>query len=93
MVGDQRRTGFGLPDVLRAVGLAPAHPTPLLGTAVSSQALSPQVMQVLRSLYREPPRMMPQTFGGVGTLDPYASFRQMMSPHMAMQHPYGLGLW
>ncbi len=93
MVGDQRRTGFGLPDVLRAVGLAPAHPVPMMGSTVGSQALSPQMMQVLRSLYREPPRMMPQTFGSVPALDPYASFRQMMAPQMTMQHPYGMGIW
>jgi subtilisin family serine protease len=89
MVGDQRRTGFGLPDVLRAVGLAPAHPAPMMGSTVSSQALSPQMLQVLR----EPPRMMPQTYGGVAALDPYASFRQIMSPQMTMQHPYGMGIW
>ena len=51
------------------------------------------MMQVLRSLYREPPRMMPQTFGSVPALDPYASFRQMMAPQMTMQHPYGMGIW
>lgn len=98
MVGDPRRTGFGLPDVLRAVGLAPAHPSPMastsLGSVLGNQALSPQVLQVLSTLYREPPRMMPQSFGafggmgGLGSMDPYASFRQMMGPRT-----YGTGLW
>ncbi len=105
MLGDQRRTGFGLPDVLRAVGLAPAHSSPMIGSAMgsgvgsalgsplSSQSMSPQMLQILGSLYREPPRIMPQGFGGMGAMDPYAAFRQMMTPQLNMPHAYSMGMW
>lgn len=93
MLGDQRRTGFGLPDVLRAVGLAPAHAGPMMGTSLGSQGMSPQMMQALGSLYREPPRLMPQMMGGFGAMDPYAAFRQVMNPAMSMPGAYGAGLW
>ena len=97
MVGDQRRTGFGLPDVLRAVGLAPAHPSPMmgatLGSALGGQTMAPQMLQALGSLYREPPRLMPQAFAGMSGMDPYASVRQMMAPPMNMPHAYSMGMW
>ncbi len=109
MLGDPRRTGFGLPDVLRAVGLAPAHTAPMMGAAVGSavssalasalwsglgnQAMSPQTLQALGSLYREPPRMMPQSFAGFGGMDPYSSVRQMMASQMGMPHAYGGSMW
>ena len=99
MVGDQRRTGFGLPDVLRAVGLAPAHAAPMLGSAIGSalgsSAMAPQMLQSLSSLYREPPRMMPQSMGAFGSMDPYASLRPMMSslsPQMNVPGTYGMGM-
>ncbi len=93
MLGDQRRTGFGLPDVLRAVGLAPAHAAPMIGAALGGQSMAPQMLQALSSLYREPPRLMPQAFGGFGAMDPYAAVRQMMTPPMTMPGAYGTGLW
>lgn len=36
LLGDQRRTGFGLPDAPRAVGLAPAHNLAALGTGLGA---------------------------------------------------------
>lgn len=109
MVGDQRRTGFGLPDVLRAVGLAPAQALPTMGanlgaalgsgmgtgmgSGMGSHAFSPQMLQILSNLYREPPRLMPQSMNPFGGMDPFASFRPMMSTPMNMPGSYGMGMW
>ena len=104
MLGDQRRTGFGLPDVLRAIGLAPAQTVPALGSALGSamgsaigsalgSAMSPQMLQTLSTLYREPPRLMPQGYGGFGPMDPYGSLRPMMAAQMNMPGAYGYGMW
>jgi hypothetical protein len=41
MLGDQRRTGFGLPDVMRAVGIAPAQGLPSFGSALGTALGSP----------------------------------------------------
>ncbi len=97
MLGDARRTGFGLPDVIRAVGLAPAHSSPMMGSALGSSiggaSMSPQMLQSLSNLYREPPRMMPQSMGAFGAMDPYASIRPMLSPQMTLPGGYGMSLW
>jgi hypothetical protein len=36
---------------------------------------------------------MPQGFGGMGAMDPYAAFRQMMTPQLNMPHAYSMGMW
>lgn len=101
MVGDQRRTGFGLPDVLRALGLAPTHALPgmvtgigsNMGSGIGGQAFSPQMLQILSNLYREPPRIMPQSMNAFGGIGPFASLRPMMSAPMTMPGSYGMGMW
>jgi len=89
MIGDQRRTGFGLPDAPRALGLMPAQ-TPMsaslgsaiggmMGSATSGGVMSsaigtPAVMQALANAYCELPQTIPQSAGiGISTYDPYAN--------------------
>lgn len=97
MLGDQRRTGFGLPDVLRAVGLAPAQTMPglgaALGSAIGASPLGSQAFQSLSNLYREPPRLMPHAMGGLGTLDPYSGIRTMMATPMPVPGTFGYSFW
>ena len=87
--GDQRRTGYGLPDVLRAVGLAPAYSTQMMSAGMSSP-----MMQALASAYREPPHLMTQPINlGIGAFDPYGRFRPLVSNPMTIPSGYGFGMW
>jgi len=91
--GEQRRIGFGLPDVMRAVGLAPLYSTQMMSAGMSAGMSSP-MMQSLANVYREPPRLMPQTMNlGLGSFDPYASYRPLVSSPMTMPAGYTFGLW
>ena len=103
MVGDQRRTGFGLPDAPRAVGLMPAQqqPTAGIGTTVTG-ALgglmgSPTVMQTLANAYRELPQMMPQsTQLGLSGYDPYANLlavQQAMTMQNNLPNVFSYRMW
>jgi len=87
MIGDQRRTGFGLPDAPHAVGLMQTQqPASGMGSAVGSSLGSavagvmggligtPAVMQTLANAYREMPQVLPQGTGmGMNAYDPYAN--------------------
>ena len=87
--GDQGRIGYGLPDVMRAVGLAPSYSSQMM-----SAGMSAPMMQSLASTYREPPHLMPQTMNlGFGSFDPYGRFRPLVSSPMAMPAGYTFGLW
>ena len=87
--GDQRRIGFGMPDVMRAVGLAPLYSPQMMSAGMSSP-----MMQSLANVYREPPRLMPQTMNlGLGSFDPYGSYRPLVSSPMAMPAGYTFGIW
>ena len=91
--GDQRRIGFGMPDVMRAVGLAPLY-SPQMMSAGMSAGMSSPMMQSLANVYREPPRLMPQTMNlGLGSFDPYGSYRPLVSSPMAMPAGYTFGIW
>ncbi len=91
--GDQRGIGFGLPDVMRAVGLAPLY-SPQMMSAGMSTGISSPMMQSLANVYREPPRLMPQTMNlGLGSFDPYGSCRPFVSSPIAMPPGYTFGLW
>ncbi len=95
MLGDARRTGFGLPDVVRAVGLGQAQAmagaqgiaslmAPMGNNAIGS-LLGSAAMQAMANAYHEPPAMSPQAAAlgmalGLGSLDPYASYRNTMTP-------------
>ncbi len=96
MLGDPRRTGFGLPDVVRAVGLgqmqgmmAGAPGIASLMAPMSNHALGAllgnSAMHALANAYREPPAISPQNAAlgmalGMGALDPYALYRGGMAP-------------
>ena len=87
--GDQRRIGFGMPDVMRAVGLAPLYSPQMMSAGMSSP-----MMQSLANVYREPPRLMSQTMNlGLGSFDPYGSYRPLVSSPMAMPAGYTFGIW
>ena len=87
--GDQRRSGFGLPDVMRAVGLAPVYSPQMMSAGMSSP-----MMQSLANVYREPPRLMPQTMNlGLGSFDPYGSYRPLVSSPTTIPAGYTFGLW
>lgn len=102
MLGDQRRTGFGLPDAPRALGLMPAQ-TPMsaslgsaiggmMGTAMGGGGMggaisTPAVMQALANAYRELPQTMPQSTSiGLSAYDPYANLLAVQQA-MTMQNP------
>ena len=103
MVGDQRRTGFGLPDAPRAVGLMPAQQQPVadmsktIGGALGGLMGSPAIMQTLANAYRELPQMMPQGANlGLGTYDPYANLlavQQAMSMQNNMPNVFSYRMW
>ena len=103
MVGDQRRTGFGLPDAPRAVGLMPTQQQPvadmgknITGTLGGLMA-SPAVMQTLANAYRELPQVMPQNASlGLGNYDPYANLlavQQAMSMQNNMPNMFAYRMW
>ncbi|MFM7227139.1 MAG: hypothetical protein ACKO10_06290, partial [Betaproteobacteria bacterium] len=62
MLGDQRRTGFGLPDTLRAVGLAAPQGLPITATTAPglSALMSLPALQALRMGYRDLPTLQAQ---------------------------------
>jgi subtilisin family serine protease len=63
MLGDQRRTGFGLPDTLRAVGLAAPQglPTPASTSAGLSALLGIPALQAIHMGYRDLPGLQAQS--------------------------------
>jgi hypothetical protein len=63
-----------------------------IGSALGS-AMTPQMLQTLSTIYREPPRLLPQAYGSFGTMDPYASLRPMMATQMNMPGAYAYGMW
>ncbi|MCE2859269.1 MAG: S8 family serine peptidase [Oxalobacteraceae bacterium] len=102
MVGDQRRTGFGLPDAPRAVGLLPAQQQPTAGIGSTTGMLgglmgSPTVMQTLANAYRELPQMMPQsTQLGLSGYDPYANLlavQQAMTMQNNLPSVFSYRMW
>ena len=103
MVGDQRRTGFGLPDAPRAVGLMPAQQQPVaaagknMTSALGGLMTTPAVMQTLANAYRELPQIMPQSANlGLSNYDPYANLlavQQAMSLQNNMPNMFGYRMW
>jgi len=102
MVGDQRRTGFGLPDAPRAVGLMPAQQQTTAGIGSTTGMLgglmgSPTVMQTLANAYRELPQMMPQsTQLGLSGYDPYANLlavQQAMTMQNNLPSVFSYRMW
>lgn len=75
-LGDQRRTGYGLPDVMLALGLTQARAMPAMAMpfdAVGAMMRAP-AMQSLANVYREGQRMMRQvTPYGLSGVDPYTA--------------------
>jgi hypothetical protein len=103
MVGDQRRTGFGLPDAPRAVGLMPSQQQPVADVgknitgALGGLIATPAVMQTLANAYRELPQIMPQNANlGLSHYDPYANLlavQQAMSLQNNMPNMFGYRMW
>ncbi|MEO0314604.1 MAG: hypothetical protein RI928_1060 [Pseudomonadota bacterium] len=103
MVGDQRRTGFGLPDAPRAVGLMPTQQQPVADIgknvtgALRGLMASPAIMQTLANAYREMPQVMPQNASlGLGNYDPYANLlavQQAMSMQNNMPNMFAYRIW
>jgi hypothetical protein len=82
-LGDQRRTGFGLPDVLMAVGLVQARQIPAMAGAMAGlmgQQLGSHAMPAYANVYREGPHMGQNVapFGMAG-LDPYTTLISSMA--------------
>ena len=94
MLGDQRRTGFGLPDVLRAVGLAPSQGISNMNAALGGMlgahpagmgSMMSVPMQTMNLGYRDLPALQAQNAAlsmglGVGALAPYLGYRQQVNP-------------
>jgi Subtilase family len=103
IVGDQRRTGFGLPDAPRAVGLMPTQQQPVADIgknvtgALRGLMASPAIMQTLANAYREMPQVMPQNASlGLGNYDPYANLlavQQAMSMQNNMPNMFAYRMW
>lgn len=95
MLGDPRRTGFGLPDVPRAIGLAPGMGLAALGSAGQAgigSLLGSPALQAMRSAYRDLPGLQAQNAAlgmglGLATLDPYMAYLSQVHPGMRY------GLW
>ena len=88
MLGDQRRTGFGLPDALRAVGLAAplGLPTAASTTAGLSALIGAPAMQAIRMGYRDLPALQAQSASlgmplGIMSL-PISGYTASMNPGM-----------
>lgn len=94
-VGDQRKTGFGLPDVLLAVGLVQSRPmqamASVLGGLGSSMATHP--LQAFANVYREGPQLMqqPSAFAMAG-LDPYTALLSTMTGY-GLPANYQRSMW
>lgn len=83
MLGDQRRTGFGLPDVIRAVGLAPAQGMTNIGAVLGNMLGSP--MQAMSFGYHDLPAVQAQNAAlsrtlGIGSLAPFTGYRAALNP-------------
>ena len=93
MVGDPRRTGFGLPDAPRALGLMPAQTVSQMGSALGSLMNAPAVMQTLASAYRD----LPATAGlGMNAADPYGNLlamQQAMRLQNALAPNFAYRMW
>jgi len=89
MVGDQRRTGFGLPDAPRALGLIPAQ--------MPVSQISSLGRQALENAYREMPQTLPQNASlGMNTYDPYANLlaiQQAMAMQNNMPNAFAYRMW
>ena len=88
-LGDQRRTGYGLPDVMLALGLTQARAMPAMAMpfdAVGAMMRAP-AMQSLGNIYREGPRMMQQvTPYGLSGVDPYTAWLSSMAGYGMPTH-------
>ncbi len=96
MLGDPRRTGFGLPDVVRAVGLGQAQAmmagAPAIGSLMAAPGgqsigsmLGAAALHAMANAYREPPAITPQNTAlgmalGLGAIDPYTGYRSGIAP-------------
>ena len=96
MLGAPRRTGFGLPDVVRAVGLGQAQAmmagAPAIGSLMAAPGgqsigsmLGAAALHAMANAYREPPAITPQNTAlgmalGLGAIDPYTGYRSGIAP-------------
>ncbi len=96
MLGDQRRTGFGLPDVPRAVGLAATQGLPALGSALHGSGiatlLGAPALHAMSNGWGDLSSLAAQNAAlgmrlGIASLDPLAAYRSPMQRGMIS------GLW
>lgn len=88
MLGDQRRTGFGLPDVLRAVGLAPAQGVAGMGATLGNASIGSLLgtpLQAMNIGYHDLPALQAQNAAlgmglGIGAFAPYGGYRAPIHP-------------
>lgn len=93
MLGDPRRTGFGLPDAPRALGLVQAQAQAQAGAGLLGSMLGASAMQSVAQAYRDMNAALPQNVGlGMATLSPYA-VPALMAQAMRMPTGYGYGYW
>lgn len=98
-LGDQRRTGFGLPDVLLAVGLVQARPMQAMASALggmgSAMTAHPQhaFANTYANVYREGPQQTqhPSAFAMAG-LDPYTALLSTMAGY-GLPANYQRSMW
>ncbi len=94
-IGDQRKTGFGLPDVLLAVGLVQARPMQAVASVLGGlgASMTPHPLQAFANVYREGPQPMqqPAAFAMAG-LDPYTALLSTMTGY-GLPANYQRSMW
>lgn len=99
-LGDQRKTGFGLPDVLMALGLVQPRQAAPMGAAMAGTmpALGgrPAMQSILANTYREMPQaVMPMSAGqtfGLANIDPYTAWLASMASY-GIQPNFNRTMW
>lgn len=83
-LGDQRRTGYGLPDVLMACGLVQARPMQAMSASFGGlgASMGVQPLQAYANVYRDGPQLAqhPTAFALAG-LDPYTALITTMAAY------------
>lgn len=94
-LGDQRRTGYGLPDVLLAVGLVQTRPMQAMASVFGGlgSSIGSHPMQAYANIYRDGPQLSPHpspfTMAG---LDPYTALISSMTGY-GLPANYQRSMW
>lgn len=93
-LGDQRRTGYGLPDSLLAVGLVQTRPMQAMASAYGGMGatLGGHPLQAYANVYREGPQLPHPTTLAMAGLDPYTALISTMAGY-GLPANYQRSMW